>query len=217
MVSPKVLDTVCAPLVVPDWVPTALRQAWETAGRGLSREKLYIPWAGPRAQETTRTEKPLRIFQAHFGVVAHVGMLCRVSLLPSHLAVLDEGSVRATSCIVALQRYSTLRCLPQRLPSYAPTGGRKGPGGVLCASSAALSAASACLQRKLVKICGITSEADAEVAAAAGADLLGMIMWQRGRRAVTQATARSIAAVAHRHGVQVLRQPQALLIDKQSR
>ncbi len=58
--------------------------------------------------------------------------------------------------------------------------------------------------RPLIKICGLTSAADAEVAAAAGADLLGMIMWQRGRRAVSPATARAIAATAHRHGVQVL-------------
>jgi hypothetical protein len=63
--------------------------------------------------------------------------------------------------------------------------------------------------RPLIKICGLTSAADAEVAAAAGADLLGMIMWQRGRRAVSPATARDIAATAHRHGAQVLRPPAA--------
>ena len=80
------------------------------------------------------------------------------------------------------------------------------PGSALAASPATAPTASAPAgARPLIKICGLTSAADAEVAAAAGADLLGMIMWQRGRRAVSPATAREIAATAHRHGAQVLR------------
>ncbi len=51
----------------------------------------------------------------------------------------------------------------------------------------------------LVKICGITSAQDAELAGAAGADFIGMIMWPKAKRAVQPAVARSIAAVAARH------------------
>lgn len=53
----------------------------------------------------------------------------------------------------------------------------------------------------LVKICGITSLQDAKLAAAAGADFLGMIMWHKAKRAVTPATAKDIASLAADHGI----------------
>ena len=53
-----------------------------------------------------------------------------------------------------------------------------------------------------VKICGITSEQDAKLAASAGADMLGMIMWQKAKRAVSASVARDIASVAEDHGIQ---------------
>ena len=138
-------------------------------------------------------------------------MRWRVLQHSPNIAGIGVCSIRATSCFVAqpLPRCSAVSPLPQRdacdgLVARRHAAGNR-PACVLCVSSAATSAANASSQRKLVKICGITSEADAEVAAAAGADLLGMIMWQRGRRAVSPATAHGIAEVAHRHGIQVLR------------
>ncbi len=53
-----------------------------------------------------------------------------------------------------------------------------------------------------VKICGITSVQDAKLAASAGADMLGMIMWQKAKRAVSASVARDIASVAEDHGIQ---------------
>lgn len=54
----------------------------------------------------------------------------------------------------------------------------------------------------LVKICGITTVEDAKMAAAAGADMLGMIMWQQTKRAVSEKVARDIASVAADYGIQ---------------
>lgn len=137
-----------------------------------------------------------------------LGMRWRVSQYSLNIG---GCSIRATSCFVALPQCSALSPLSQRVACAGLVArkhaARNRLGCVLCVSSAALSAADAPSQRKLVKICGITSEADAEVAAAAGADLLGVIMWQRGRRAVSPATAHGIAEVAHRHGIQVLLHP----------
>lgn len=48
----------------------------------------------------------------------------------------------------------------------------------------------------LVKICGLTTPADAAAAAAAGADLVGIIMWPKAKRGVTPARAAEIGAAA---------------------
>ena len=50
----------------------------------------------------------------------------------------------------------------------------------------------------LVKVCGVTSPDDAAVAAAAGADLIGVIMWPKAKRAVTAAQAKAIGEAARR-------------------
>jgi len=52
----------------------------------------------------------------------------------------------------------------------------------------------------LVKVCGVTNPSDARAAAAAGADLVGMIMWPRAKRSVSDATAREIAGAARAGG-----------------
>jgi phosphoribosylanthranilate isomerase len=49
------------------------------------------------------------------------------------------------------------------------------------------------MKRVFVKICGITSEEDARVAADAGADAVGFILWPGSPRRVDAATARRIA------------------------
>lgn len=55
-----------------------------------------------------------------------------------------------------------------------------------------------------VKICGLTSLQDAKMATTAGADMLGMIMWQKAKRAVSLQTAKDIAAIAEDHGIQAV-------------
>ena len=52
-----------------------------------------------------------------------------------------------------------------------------------------------------VKICGVMTPADASMAAAAGADFIGMILWPKAKRSVDPATTgRSIADAARQHG-----------------
>ena len=50
----------------------------------------------------------------------------------------------------------------------------------------------------LVKVCGVTHPDDAAIAAHAGADLIGVIMWPKAKRAVTAAQARAIGEAARR-------------------
>lgn len=52
----------------------------------------------------------------------------------------------------------------------------------------------------LVKVCGVTDPSDAQLAASAGADLVGMIMWPKAKRSVSDATARDIGAAARAGG-----------------
>lgn len=61
-----------------------------------------------------------------------------------------------------------------------------------------------------MKICGITSLKDAKLAAAAGADFLGMIMWQKAKRAVSAATAKDIASLAADKGIK----PVGVFVDE---
>ncbi|KAK9916120.1 hypothetical protein WJX75_008880 [Coccomyxa subellipsoidea] len=56
----------------------------------------------------------------------------------------------------------------------------------------------------LIKICGVTPAEDAELAAAAGAHFIGMIMRPKTKRAVAPAVAQAVAAVARRHGAQAV-------------
>ncbi|GAX78189.1 hypothetical protein CEUSTIGMA_g5631.t1 [Chlamydomonas eustigma] len=51
-----------------------------------------------------------------------------------------------------------------------------------------------------IKICGVVSPEDASLAAQAGADFIGMIMWPKAKRSVSDDTAAKIAQVAARHG-----------------
>lgn len=55
-----------------------------------------------------------------------------------------------------------------------------------------------------MKICGITNPEDAQHAVNSGADLLGMIMWQKAKRAVSAETARAIAEVARQGGAKAV-------------
>ena len=64
--------------------------------------------------------------------------------------------------------------------------------------------------KPLIKICGVTSPGDAELAAKAGADFVGTILWQGARRAVSLQTAAKISETAERHGAQ----PVAVFVDE---
>lgn len=54
----------------------------------------------------------------------------------------------------------------------------------------------------VVKMCGITSARDAEMAVKAGAELIGMILWPNSKRSVSLLEAKEISRVAQSYGAQ---------------
>lgn len=61
-----------------------------------------------------------------------------------------------------------------------------------------------------VKVCGVTNAEDAETAAAAGANLIGMIMWPKAKRSISTQVAQGISAAARRHAAA----PVAVFVDE---
>jgi phosphoribosylanthranilate isomerase len=61
-----------------------------------------------------------------------------------------------------------------------------------------------------VKICGVRSPQDAALAVSAGADFIGMLLWQGAKRAVSISIAAQIAAEAVQRGAQ----PVAVFVDE---
>lgn len=55
-------------------------------------------------------------------------------------------------------------------------------------------------ERPLVKMCGITSARDAALAAEAGADFIGMILWPHSKRSISVAIAKEISKAARDNG-----------------
>ncbi|KAL4858962.1 N-(5'-phosphoribosyl)anthranilate isomerase 1 [Chlorella vulgaris] len=65
-------------------------------------------------------------------------------------------------------------------------------------------------QQPVVKVCGVTSAEDATVAAQAGANLIGMILWPKAKRSIPAAVARQVAAAARAHGAE----PVGVFVDE---
>lgn len=74
----------------------------------------------------------------------------------------------------------------------------------------ALSKADGSQHKTLIKICGVVNKHDASLAAQAGADFVGMIMWPKARRSVSTATAAEISEAARQHGAE----PVAVFVDE---
>ncbi|XP_031497660.1 N-(5'-phosphoribosyl)anthranilate isomerase 1, chloroplastic-like [Nymphaea colorata] len=64
----------------------------------------------------------------------------------------------------------------------------------------------------LVKMCGITSARDAEIAAKAGANFIGMIIWPNSKRSVSIQVASDIAKAAREYGAE----PVGVFVDEDS-
>ena len=66
--------------------------------------------------------------------------------------------------------------------------------------------------KPLVKVCGVTSARDAELATANGANFIGMILWPKSKRSVTREVAKEVATVAKAAGAV----PVAVFVDEDS-
>mmetsp|Transcript_25580 Transcript_25580/g.64562 ORF Transcript_25580/g.64562 Transcript_25580/m.64562 type:complete len:272 (+) Transcript_25580:126-941(+) len=99
-------------------------------------------------------------------------------------------------------RHRPGRTVPAVLPPPAGLG-REAMGGH-CRRETTARATSRSGGETLVKICGVVSPEDAQLATSMGADFIGMIVWPKAKRSVSADTAAQIAEVAHQAGAQAV-------------
>lgn len=95
--------------------------------------------------------------------------------------------------------WARVRAQPPATRTRAPRRARHRTGRNAAPRPAPTTAYDGSVRPTRVKICGLTSVADADLAVQAGAWALGMVLWEPSRRACTLEAAQEIAAVHRRH------------------
>ncbi|PSC74964.1 phosphoribosylanthranilate isomerase [Micractinium conductrix] len=108
--------------------------------------------------------------------------------------------------------HTTGRQAPNRYRCTAAAAGATAAAAAAAGADPPLVAPALALQpgQPVVKVCGVINAEDAAAAVAAGANLIGMILWPRAKRSVGGATAAAIAAAARAGGAE----PVGVFVDE---